>query len=341
MNNKQNIFILNPISGRRNWNEPLLNTINTLSKKYRITTVVTQHNGHATEIAEQKARLFANEEINMFACGGDGTLNEVVNGVYKYPNVSVGCIPYGSGNNFVRSFEQFSLSDFRNVENMINGSTVPVDLMFTDHCVGINMMTCGFDCDVVMSAEKLDRLPFVWGRAAYDIAVFYRLLHNRHRAFTIIADDKIICKNGKTQLALAANGKYYGGGGKFAPNADSSDGLMDIVYVPAINRRTFLALAGSFKKGEYLSNPKAGIIKCTRCQKLQIKSDKPVQLNIDGEIEGFNNPVITIKKSALNFILPARTVPVMGSDKVFAQKNVKVKGSTATASESLNTACKR
>ncbi|HHZ06195.1 MAG TPA: YegS/Rv2252/BmrU family lipid kinase [Clostridiales bacterium] len=323
----QYLFIINPVAGKRDFVELLMDKIHLLQSKYPIKVVVTQHAGHAREIIDSNVETFHGSQLYIFACGGDGTLNEVINGAWKYPNVSVGCIPYGSGNDFIKSFEHFKKSDFLNIENMINGSSLPVDLLFVNNIAGINMVTAGYDCAVAKEKDTFKKLPLVSGGLAYRLSVLHCLISKLHHQFTLVADGNVIHDISNDYLfAIAANGKYYGGGYKSAPKANLCDGYIDFVRVPTLPRLKFIQLVGSFKKGYHLDDPRISFIKCMRCKKLEIKSNKTIDVNVDGEIIPMKNPVITIKHNATRFILPAQTSKIIEPIKDFSFKDRQMAG---------------
>ena len=122
--------------------------------------------------------------------------------------------------------------------------------------------------------------------------------------FTLFADDKEVMDSSHDYLfAIAANGKWYGGGFKAAPTADMQDGFMDFIRIPTVSRLKFLRVVGIFKKGEHLE--KLPFVKHMNCKKLQIMADKPIDVNVDGEIIPMENPLITVAPGSVRIILPS------------------------------------
>ena len=113
------------------------------------------------------------ETLRFYACGGDGTLNEVVNGVYGYENVEVGCIPTGTGNDFISNFPG---RNFDNISAQISGKTVLIDLLGCktddDFRLGVNIVNTGFDCDVVKYMEEgRQKIKSLGGKSLYIYGV--------------------------------------------------------------------------------------------------------------------------------------------------------------------------
>lgn len=302
------IFILNPYAGKRDQTRQIREKLEVLKQRYLIEVVTTQYKGHATDIVVEKAKTYS-EKLYIYACGGDGTLNEVVNGAWMYPHVSVGIIPIGSGNDFVRSFEDVPQENFLDLEKMINGNSVPVDLLFVGKKAGINVVSVGYDCAVAKEMERFKSWSVLSGTMAYKLSLIYCLISKMKHEFTLVADGKPVKDISNQYLfALAANGKFYGGGFKAAPKAKLSDGYIDFIRVPVISRCKFLRMVGKYKKGKHFDDPKMDFIRLERCKKLQILSHTDVDINIDGEIMQVKNPEIVLKRHAVKLIVPIKTV---------------------------------
>lgn len=302
------VFIINPRAGKYDHTKEITEKLKRLMHKYPIEILVTEHKGHAEELVEEKARQYS-DEIYVYACGGDGTLNEVINGAWRYPHVSVGIIPIGSGNDFIRTFENVPKESFLNLENMINGSTVPIDLLFAGRRAGVNVITAGFDCAVAKNMVRFKKFPLVSGSMAYKISLIYCLASKTKNRFSLFADNKEIKDENNCYLfALAMNGRFYGGGFKAAPTANMADGKIEFIRVPTISRLKFLRVVGKYKSGEYINDPSMGFIKTRQCKELKILADAPIDVCIDGEIIQEKNPVIHIKHHAVKMIFPLRAI---------------------------------
>ena len=125
-------FFINPVAGRTNISGSLPPLIRSVAQHCGIAPEklhisVTQYPGHAREMAREAAA--SGQEVWLFAAGGDGTLNEVVSGAMGSPNAAVGCLPYGSGNDFLRNFGE--QEEFCDLENQLRGGTMPIDLIQT------------------------------------------------------------------------------------------------------------------------------------------------------------------------------------------------------------------
>ncbi len=298
----KHIFIINPVAGNGKYQIELEKTINSYFKGkeecYEI--YVTRGRGDSKYYVEEKCK--DNKPYIFYACGGDGTLHEVVNIACKYNHVSVGLIPCGSGNDFVKNFT--SNDNFYNIDMQINGNIVPIDLIKIKDEYAVSVCNIGFDADVAFNMHKFKRIPFISGPGCYYLSVLYSLLKRLGKALEIEFDDGHVIKD-NFLLSVVANGTYYGGGYKCAPYAGINDGLLDVCLVKKVSRFKILNLIDKYKKGEHLINKAIKKI-CTykKCRKVSIKSNFPINLCIDGESYVYNEIDLEIAESVVNFNIP-------------------------------------
>ena len=231
------IFVVNPEAGKGKGLDKLKDEISRVSEETGISTgfYLTKSVGDAEAFARMAASEVAEngEEIRFIACGGDGTLNEVVNGIIGFDNAAVGIMPIGTGNDFVRNFS--AAGDFMNIEAQLRGETTKVDAikyegvlageMQTRYCV--NMFNIGFDCNVVDLTATLKNYPFLKGSMAYLAAVLCILVKKKGANLRVEADGELI-HEGPVLLTAVANGSYCGGGVKSSPRASLNLSLIHI-----------------------------------------------------------------------------------------------------------------
>jgi len=303
-------FIINPAAGKKSMAEVLKEQIaicfSDRSDKYDIS--VTTKPFEATELVQQYAMRHKNEQVRIYACGGDGTLNEVITGAYKFPNCAVGAIPIGSGNDFVKAYLPLMQSDFLAIERMVDGEIDAIDLLTigeegTEPRAGINITSVGFDAEIAAGMKRFKRLPFVSGSMAYNLSLFGKLFTSLKTKLKFIVDGKPLEDNdGDFLFTIAANGRWYGGGFKAAPIAELSDGLLDFIAIPSIPLYKITGLINVFRRGEHLQKLK--FVKFLRCRTLQIITEKVTNVNIDGEIFRMKNPIISLLPKAIRIIVP-------------------------------------
>jgi len=305
----RHLFILNPEAGIRNPVEEATKRIkeafilNTHRSDETYDIVLTKKKGDATEIA-RKACLDNPGFTRIYACGGDGTLNEASSGMVGAENVALCPVPVGSGNDFVRYFD-LPKEQFLDVKRLIHQEPIPCDLLKCDDFYALNNISAGLDAITGKRQQKVKKLPLVSGGAAYKLALGYSFLSAMKNPITFEIDDEpITIGEGNVTLAVLGNGRFYGGGFKATPLADISDGLMDFITVPTISRLEFLKYVGDYKNGRHLET--MPFVTYKKCRKLKMISPQPITLQADGEIHLKENPTIEILRGAIQLIVPQK-----------------------------------
>ncbi|MDP4153849.1 MAG: diacylglycerol kinase family lipid kinase [Bacillota bacterium] len=293
----KHVFIINPAAGKRNAAEFIKEEVGRLfpsSGSYSIE--LTKKPGHAAEIAKKYAET--GEPVRIYSCGGDGTLNEVLNGMYRYENAELAVFPSGSGNDFIKMLAGRAAV---NLESLVHGVAEKIDIIECEGTAAINCVSAGLDASVANEVSKFKRLPFINGSTAYILSVLRCFLSHIGSKLQFELDGELYPQD--TYLfGVAANGRYYGGGFMPAPNADMYDGMLDFVMVKKVSRFRMLTIIDEYKKGTHLHHN--NIISLVRCTRARILSDKPIQMNLDGEIRTFHNPEIRVLPSAVSIIKP-------------------------------------
>lgn len=248
------------------------------------------------------------ETVRFYACGGDGTLNEVVNGAYGFDNAEIACIPSGTGNDYVRCYPD--AGDFCSVAAQMDGSPVKSDLIrYTTedgrsrYC--INMFNIGLDCNVVDLTARMKKVPLVMGSFAYYLSVLVMLIKKKGADLRIEYDDGFIYDD-KLLLVAIANGIYCGGGVKGIPDAITNDGIMDVSLVKKASRRDFVRLFGKYKKGTHLQDARARELFIYKKAKrvTVVPRNGKMKLCVDGEIMEAGKTMFEIVPGAVNFSVP-------------------------------------
>ncbi len=296
----KHIFIVNPAAGKGQAATRIIPQIEAyfqVHPEIPFEIYVTKAKGDGRAYAESAAKT--GEPIRFYACGGDGTLYEVVNGAYKYPNVSVGILPLGSGNDFARIFG--GSDKLLDIGAQVHAGTRKFDLIDAGAHVAINQCSMGLDAEVCAKQAYFKKLPGVGGEFAYTMSLFYCLFRRLNSEFKIIVDDEKVVE-GKMLFALCANSRWYGGGYKGAPKAVPDDGKLDFILVrKTVGRLKLAGLVGKYKRGEHLS---WDFTEFVRGKKLQILSKNPAAVNVDGECEYVTESTFRILPAALDVIMP-------------------------------------
>ncbi len=307
----RHLFILNPAAGRKDLTEKLKAIIKKLNITDPYDIFVTDSKGSAELETVRYLTHFTQDFVRIYACGGDGTVSEVANGIYLSgnKNCALAIVPVGSGNDFVRNFD-IPVQRFRDIGALVKGDISEIDLLRVrdnsgNERVSLNIISAGYDAAVAKGQAKYKNLPLVSGSMAYNISLVKCLFSSLKNYFTVLADDKRFGRmgDGPYLFTIAANGRYYGGGFKASPHSDLSDGLLDLIRIDTVSRVRFLSLVGKFRAGEYIEDY-GDIVSYTKCKKMQIVSERDVDLNLDGEICSMRNPVVEIVPKAIKLILP-------------------------------------
>lgn len=295
----KHIFIINPAAGKNNQLEEMTKEIEKVFEQGTYLIEVTKSKGDATIIAERFAKT--KEVICFYACGGDGTINEVVNGIYKYPNARLAILPIGTGNDFVKSFPSISRKQFLSIASYKEAKTIQCDVMVAAGKAAINTASAGLDAAVAVNVDKFKKLPLLKGSTPYYLGLLNSMLTSLTTRMKIVVDGEVISGDEYT-FAVACNGKYYGGGYCPCPDSVMNDGLMDLCLIRKVSRTQILRLSGKYKKGTHVSYEDLVVMK--RCKTVQIISDEKVALNLDGEVLYVTNPHIRILPNCITLHLP-------------------------------------
>jgi len=297
----KHIFVINPSAGKKDSTKVVTDAIKKVLNEEDYIIYITKKPKDAWNFVHEYASLHQKERLRFYACGGDGTLNEVANGAYGFPHVSVGCYPVGSGNDFIKYFG--TKEQFLDINNLVHGTIKEIDLLqFTDRFV-VNILNIGFDANVADRMIKYKRLPLITGRGAYGLGVIVSLLSKVSNHFFMKIDGKQICDEDGL-LCAVANGICYGGGYYCAPEAIVDDGLLDVCFVRKLPRTKFIGLIKYYKKGVHLQAPKlAPYLIYQKGKEVEIECKKPLTYAIDGEIGKTNKFLIRVVSKALRFIV--------------------------------------
>lgn len=309
MEKVKHIFIVNPISGKADAGLYLVPDLIDAAKQNEIDyeILVTEYPGHAKELAMQYAERL--DSVRVYACGGDGTLNEVTEGVWlsKNPHAQIACVPCGSGNDFIRNFG--TQNDFLDLNALIRGHAVSIDLMQTHKGVAAAICSVGIDAEIAYGIPRFRRVPFCGGHMAYNLSIVQRLCGKMGRRMLVDLDGRRMEEN--LLIATVCNGSYYGGGFCAAPQANMHDGLLDVILVKKISRIHLAGVLAKYKKGEHIDGtevaaPYRSIMQHYRARHVRIQpSDgKGAIVNIDGECKRERELCVQALEGAASFVLP-------------------------------------
>ena len=251
------LFLLNPTAGKTDCTRTLPQQIEAAAAraglaKTAYTVFATTHAGHARELAHAAAMQArqAGEQLHVYTAGGDGTFNEALTGAYGFENAAVGCLPYGSGNDFLRTFG--TKEEFLDLDAQLAGGAVPIDLMQTSLGLSATICAAGLDAQVAYGIPKFRRIPFCGGEAAYALSIVQQLCGHLGRKVEYTIDGETLEVD--CLMCAVCNGRTYGGGFCAAPEARPDDGWLDVYIIRKVSRLTIAKLLGMYKSGKHFRN---------------------------------------------------------------------------------------
>ena len=302
----KHIFILNPAAGRKKVNpeQTLREKLSKYDGQLTYELYTTTGRGDATRFVRERCEAEPQERLRFYACGGDGTANEVLHGVVGFENASMTCYPCGSGNDFIKYYGK--AEDFLDLDNLIAGEEQTIDVMRVGDHYSMNVINFGFEAAVVETMEKVRRKPVIGGRNAYTTGIVSALFKSMKTKCTVYVDGEQI-NDGVCLLCNIANGKYVGGAFCCAPHSKNDDGLLEICLVRPISRFTFVKLVNVYSEGLHLDDPRfRNIISYRRGKTVRVVAEQDdFAYVLDGELLHRKEFTIEVCPGALRFAVPA------------------------------------
>jgi len=287
------LFIVNRTAGNgragNEWDE-FFPKIRTAFPEMRV--AFTEYQGHATAIARDS------EEDIVVSCGGDGTLNEIVNGIAG-KNVKLGIIPLGTGSDFSRTLKIKDID--MAIASILQGKTIKVDVAKVDFPkegksrIFMNVLEIGFGAEVMSFVNRHKSL----GRLSFLLGVFSVI--GKLERFTVeySYDGR---DRADTIEVIVANGRYFGGGMLASPQSMIQDGLLDIHILKPFSRIKTLLNLNKLISGEYIS---LGLSIEGKSQKFQVFEEGNL-VEMDGEVVGRTPISIEILAGYIDLIVPSQ-----------------------------------
>lgn len=290
------IFVVNGRADKGFIMDELQPQLKDVSIEYEIYKTVGE--GDATRFVRIYCDFHQKDEVCFVACGGTGTLSEVVNGVVGFTNKRVALLAYGSGNNFTLHFPG---RDFRSLKDIIEGEAVQSDVLKCNNDYSINVINMGFDSMAAhFGAQYILRgkdKPYLRGTVR---SVFF----NRFNNYRIIADG-VKMSRGTTMFCTIANASHYGQNYKCAPNAIIDDGFAEVGVTRSTSLLTFVLMYPHFKIGEHVTNAFCRRhMKFMRAKHIEVSSKSLIYLCVDGEIVASRRFEIDVIDKAVTLQLP-------------------------------------
>ena len=266
---------------------------------------LTQRPGEATTFLKTYLANYK-EPIRVYACGGDGTIYECVNGVYGHSNVELAVYAIGTGNDFVKMYG--GKEKFSDLIKIIKGEAVEIDLtkiksdVSTAPYYSINVINFGFDA-IVGAVGNLYKEQ--GKKDPYSKALLPAILRGRFNKINVYADGEKISKK-KMLLCTLAQGQYVGGKFHCAPRSNNTDGLIDICLLHTMSLFGFLGILNPYTEGKHFDLPKyASKVVYRQAKTVKFDADKEFDVCVDGEMIRGKSFDVEILPKALKFVVPA------------------------------------
>ena len=292
------LFIINPAAGSRDRSGEYRQKIEAAfagrTEPYRIE--ISKGPGDCTKLARDAAE--SGETYRIYACGGDGTLNEVVQGAAGFDNVAITVYSGGSGNDFVKLFDDPKA--FFDIERLLDAETATFDLIKCNDDYSLNICSVGLDARIGTDVQSYKRLPLLHGFRAYVASTVVNVFKRIAEHYVVHINGEVI--DGEKTFVCCCNGRFYGGGFNPVPEADPSDGLMDVLLVDKVSLLQVPGIVGKYKNGRYKELPK--LVRHVLTDRVRIVCDKPSPISLDGELRQAKVINMEIAKEKINFFYP-------------------------------------
>ena len=294
----KHLFIINPAAGSKDrtgiYAPMIRKACNLRDLDFRI--AISKCPGDCTRLAREAAE--SGEEYRIYACGGDGTLNEVMAGAAGYPNAAVTVLSSGSGNDFVKIFDDPQA--FFDLERLMDAEEATFDLIRCNDDLSLNICSVGLDARIAADVASYKRLPLLHGFRAYAASTAVNVVRGISEHYTVEVNGETL--DDRFTFICVCNGRFYGGGFNPIPEADPADGKLDILLVSHVSRALVPFVIGKYKDGRYkeLTN----IVRYLQADSIKITCDKPSPINLDGEQRTAATVEMKVAEEKLRFFYP-------------------------------------
>ena len=294
----KHLFLINPAAGRKDRTEMYTTAIRQAcgarGLDYRIE--VSQGPGECRRLAREAAE--SGEDYRIYACGGDGTLNEAAAGAAGYENAAVTVLSGGSGNDFVKIFNDPKA--FFDLERLLDAEEVTFDLIRCNDDIALNICSVGLDARIGTDVARYKRLPLLHGFNAYIASTVVNVVRGIAEHYVVEIDGERIA--GEQTFVCVCNGRFYGGGFNPVPEADPTDGKLDVLLVKKVSRMQVPAIIGKYKNGRY--KELSGLVRYFKTDSVKILCDKPTAINLDGELRTAEVVEMSVAREKVRFFYP-------------------------------------
>jgi len=294
----KHLFIINPAAGSYNRTEEYSEVIHKVCRARNVSyeVRVSTAPGEAIRIAREAAQT--GEELRLYACGGDGTLNEVAAGAAGFDNAAVTVFSGGSGNDFVKIFDDPKA--FFDLHRLMDADEAVFDLIRCNEDLALNICSVGLDARIGTDVSRYKRLPLLHGFRAYAASTVVNVAKGIAEHYVVEIDGERY--DGEFTFVCVCNGRFYGGGFNPIPEADPSDGKLDVLLVDKVSRKQVPGIIGKYKNGRY--KELSHVARYIKTDSLKIICDRSTPVNLDGELRMAQTIEMKVAKEKIRFFYP-------------------------------------
>ena len=295
----KHLFLINPAAGKYDHTAQITQKVRALCEPRGLDYAirVSKQPGDCTRMAREAAA--SGSPARIYACGGDGTRNEVVNGAAGADDLAVTHFPGGSGNDFIKIFHKPEA--FEDLQALLDDpDETMLDLIQVGEDYGVNIVSMGIDARIGTQIQSLKRLPLLTGHGAYNLSTVVNLLKGIHRHYRLEVDGETI--DDRFTLMAVCNGRFYGGGYQPVPEAMPDDGKLELLLVKKVSILQVAGIIGKYKQGLYRQFP--DLFRRISTDRVVIHCDKQEVINLDGEARWGTDVEIKLSDHKLRFFYP-------------------------------------
>ncbi|WP_298028653.1 diacylglycerol kinase family protein [uncultured Dysosmobacter sp.] len=297
----RHIFIINPKAGKKDQTARIYAMADRMRERHGLecACMLTDRPGGAADMARKLAET--GQPLRLYACGGDGTVHEVANGIAGFSNAAMTCVPAGTGNDFLKNFGP-DMEKFRDAENLWDGETISLDLIDCNGRYCVTIACNGIDARVADSVHQFSSSPLLNGRGSYlaSVAVNFLFRPIGHRWTVWLDGEKV---EDDFALVSMCNGRYYGGGSTPVPEARMDDGVLHTVLIKNVSKLTFARLFNPYSAGEHARLPQE-LIRVSTAREVRIQAEEDIVSCLDGECFRGRQVVMRLADKRLSFFGP-------------------------------------
>ena len=320
----KHLFIINPHSfvTRNSMNQVLTEIRECFSTGYELDYEIhiSRYPRDAIAVIHRYIESVSRDEaVRVYAVGGDGTLFDCLNGMVDFPNAELTNVPYGSAYCFVLAFGPDAISGFRDIKKLISAPSHPVDIInygsnyaLIEANIGLIGQLVIYSNPILRGYDKKWTQRFVG--PIYNISALRALFNKEviHQEYTVLIDGDD--ESGCYSNIHISNSALTGSGMLASPYAVPDDGLLDVIYTCTSSKLNIARALGNYEKGLF---EKYKYFRHRKFHTMEVKSDKPLRVQLDGESFFANEIKLEINPGAIRFFAPEGMNLMEYSDKAY------------------------